>query len=85
MIFPENSGGREPADSRFSAVRQEQGCQDMTAAKGEDGNAAVPTGKDSFIPSDRTEAYYQSRPCKALVGLAAAILDAYLAEHSGRA
>ena len=41
------------------------------------------TGKDSFIPSDRTEAYYQSRPCKALVGLAAAILDAYLAEHSG--
>ena len=43
------------------------------------------TGKDSFIPSDRTEAYYQSRPCKALVGLAAAILDAYLAEHSGRA
>ena len=43
------------------------------------------TGKDSFIPSDRTEAYYQSRPCKELVGLAAAILDAYLAEHSGRA
>jgi len=43
------------------------------------------TGKDSFIPSDRTEAYCQSRPCKALVGLAAAILDAYLAEHSGRA
>ena len=42
-------------------------------------------GKDSFIPSDRTEAYYQSRPCKELVGLAAAILDAYLAEHSGRA
>ncbi|MFR2693900.1 MAG: hypothetical protein ACLTBV_27800 [Enterocloster bolteae] len=46
--------------------------------KGEDGNVAVPgtlglegTGKDSFIPSDRTEAYYQSRPCKALVGLAA--------------
>ena len=25
------------------------------------------TGKDSFIPSDRTEAYYQSRPCKELV------------------
>ena len=43
------------------------------------------TGKDSFIPSDRTEAYYQSRPCKELGGLAAAILDAYLAEHSGRA
>jgi len=42
VIFPDNSGGREPADSRFSAVRQEQGCQDMTAAKGEDGNAAVP-------------------------------------------
>ena len=79
MIFPENSGGREPADSRFSAVRQEQGCQDMTAAKGKDGNAAVPG------TSGRTEAYYQSRLCKELVGLAAAILDAYLAEHSGRA
>ena len=39
------------------------------------------TGKDSYIPSDRTEAYSQSRPCRELVGLAAAILDAYLAEH----
>lgn len=92
MIFPGNSGGREPADSRFSAVRQEQGCQDMTAAKERTGTLLCRellglegTGKDSFIPSDRTEAYYQSRPCKALVGLAAAILDAYLAEHSGRA
>ncbi|MCC8027837.1 MAG: C-GCAxxG-C-C family protein [Clostridium sp.] len=37
-------------------------------------------GKDSYIPSDRTEAYYQSRPCKELVGLAAAILDGYLEE-----
>ncbi|MFR6217442.1 MAG: hypothetical protein ACLUKO_10765 [Enterocloster bolteae] len=65
----------------------------MTAAKGEDGSSCCAGNfwawgngnADSFIPSDRTEAYYQSRPCKALVGLAAAILDAYLAEHSGRA
>lgn len=71
MIFPDNSGGREPADSRFSAVRQEQGCQDMTAAKERTGTLLCRellglegTGKDSFIPSDRTEAYYQSRPAR---------------------
>lgn len=39
------------------------------------------TGKDSCIPSDRTESYYQSRPCKDLVGFCAAILDSYMEEN----
>ena len=41
--------------------------------------------EDQWQDVYKRQAYYQSRPCKELVGLAAAILDAYLAEHSGRA
>lgn len=48
-------------------------CRELLGLRGE--------GKDSYIPSDRTEAYYQARPCKELVGLAAAILDRYLEEN----
>ena len=33
------------------------------------------------VPSPRTAAYYQSRPCAKFVMLAARILDEYIAEH----
>ena len=32
-------------------------------------------------PSERTPAYYAKRPCKEIIGNAAAILDAYLCNH----
>ncbi len=35
-------------------------------------------GKDSPVPEQRTAAYYQNRPCEALVGNAAAIMAAYI-------
>ncbi len=33
------------------------------------------------VPADRTEAYYQSRPCEDFVGSAARILEAYIKTH----
>ena len=33
------------------------------------------------VPSPRTEEYYANRPCVRMVYTAAAILDAYIAEH----
>lgn len=36
---------------------------------------------DSPIPEKRTEEYYQKRPCAELVGMAAAIMEHYIAEH----
>ena len=35
----------------------------------------LPEGKDSPIPSKRTEEYYQSRPCEAFVKYAAEIIE----------
>lgn len=37
--------------------------------------------KEAPIPQERTEEYYQKRPCKELVGDAAEILEAYIAAH----
>ena len=36
-------------------------------------------GKDSPVPERRTEAYYRNRPCEDLVGMAAAMMAAYIA------
>lgn len=36
---------------------------------------------DSPIPEKRTEEYYKKRPCAELVGMAAAIMEEYIAEH----
>ncbi len=36
----------------------------------------------SHIPEKRTEEYYKKRPCAELVGMAAAIMEQYIAEHS---
>lgn len=38
-------------------------------------------GKDSPIPEKRTEEYYKKRPCKEQVGMAAAIMEAYIEEQ----
>jgi C_GCAxxG_C_C family probable redox protein len=39
-------------------------------------------GKDHYVPEKRTEAYYAKRPCGQLVGIAAAIMEKYICEHS---
>ena len=36
---------------------------------------------DEPTPEARTEAYYKKRPCKELVGMAAEIMERYIAEH----
>lgn len=41
----------------------------------------LPPGPDSYIPSQRTETFYLSRPCKEIIGDAAEILDRYITEH----
>ncbi len=33
------------------------------------------------IPEERTEEYYKKRPCKALIGMAADIMDAYIKKY----
>lgn len=38
-------------------------------------------GADAPTPEKRTQEYYQKRPCVQLVGMAAAIMEQYLAEH----
>lgn len=38
-------------------------------------------GKDSYQPSKRTEEYYKKRPCKELVGIAAAIMEDYIKQN----
>lgn len=40
-------------------------------------------GKDTPAPDHRTEEYYKKRPCAELVGMAAAIMERYIAEESG--
>ncbi len=37
--------------------------------------------EDSFVPEKRTEEYYKKRPCVKLVGMSAAILEQYIAQH----
>lgn len=39
-------------------------------------------GKDSPIPSERTEEYYKKRPCIQLIGMAAAIMEDYIEEQN---
>lgn len=39
-------------------------------------------GKDNPTPEARTEEYYKKRPCVELVGMAAAIMEKYIEEHS---
>lgn len=38
-------------------------------------------GKDSYVPSERTEEYYRKRPCKELIGLSAALMEEYIKEN----
>lgn len=38
-------------------------------------------GGDEHVPEKRTEEYYKKRPCVQLVGLAAAIMEAYMDEN----
>ncbi len=38
-------------------------------------------GKDSPTPSERTAEYYKKRPCIKLIGMAAAIMEAYIEEQ----
>jgi len=38
-------------------------------------------GKDSPLPELRTAQYYEKRPCKELVGMAADIMEQYIKEH----
>lgn len=38
-------------------------------------------GKDSPIPSERTQEYYKKRPCVKLIGMAAAIMEAYIMQQ----
>ena len=38
-------------------------------------------GKDSPVPSERTEEYYKKRPCVEMVGIAAAIMEQYIKEN----
>lgn len=35
----------------------------------------------SYIPTPRTNDFYQKRPCKELIGMASEILDKYIKEH----
>ena len=56
--------------------RQQSGgsiiCRDLLGADGKD---------TASTPSERTDAYYQKRPCVELVGIAAEILEKWIAEH----
>lgn len=38
-------------------------------------------GKDSYVPSERTEEYYKKRPCKELIGMAAAYMEDYIKRY----
>ena len=44
----------------------------------------LPQGKDTPKPELRTAQYYQKRPCVQLVGIAAAILEEYIAKMEGK-
>ena len=37
--------------------------------------------EDSFVPEKRTDEYYKKRPCVQMVGMAAAIMENYIAEQ----
>ncbi len=39
------------------------------------------SAKDAPTPSERTSEYYKKRPCPELVGMAAAIMEKYIAEY----
>lgn len=54
--------------------RQESGsivCKDLLGV----------SGKESYQPEKRTKEYYKKRPCKELIGYAAACMEEYLNEH----
>lgn len=40
-----------------------------------------PGKTDKPVPEKRTEEYYKKRPCEAIVGMAAAIMEQYIEEH----
>ncbi len=40
------------------------------------------SGKDTYVPEERTDRYYKARPCVELVGDAAAIIEEYISKHN---
>lgn len=82
--YPNNSTGKEKADLykrvQFLAKRfkEENGretiiCRELLGLKTK--------GPDDPTPQKRTAEYYKKRPCKELVGLAAAVLEEYIANN----
>ena len=79
----DNAEDKGAKAAHYSAVqtlcerfRQQAGgsiiCRDLLGIEGKSTDST---------PSDRTAAYYQKRPCAELVGVAADILDKWIAEH----
>lgn len=58
--------------ARFEEVNHSIVCRELLG---------LGKGKDSFVPSERTDEYYQKRPCKELVGMAAAFVEEYIKEN----
>ena len=77
-------GYRDPQD-QVGKTTHYQRIQDL-AKQFEDKNQSIicrellglEAGKDSPVPERRTEAYYRNRPCEDLVGMAAAMMAAYI-------
>ena len=44
----------------------------------------LPKGADASVSEERTEEYYRKRPCQAMVGLAAQIVEDHLKADSGK-
>lgn len=40
------------------------------------------SGKESYVPEDRTDEYYKNRPCVRMVELAARVMDEYIENES---
>lgn len=60
--------------TRFQAENGSIVCRELLGAAGRDNSPA---------PSRRTEEYYKKRPCEELVGTAARIMEAYMAQQEG--
>ena len=60
--------------ARFQAENGSIVCRELLGAAGRDNSPA---------PSRRTEEYYKKRPCEELVGTAARIMEAYMAQQEG--
>ncbi|WP_373483092.1 C-GCAxxG-C-C family protein [Acetobacterium sp.] len=80
-------GYTEPKDQMAKTVHYQR--VQLLAKEFEDKNHTIicrellglEKGKDSPIPELRTEAYYASRPCELLVGIAAEIMEKYINEE----